>query len=132
MLHLPGGHLAQDLLDLSLVADQVVVNNKDDIDILSPERFEFLEDLLAGLDSRLPAKRHDDVAKLALKRTPARKLQATEGVVLHLQQVEPRGRHHRHVRLLDLLVTKLMKPLRPLLEELRPGLLRLANEDDVG
>ena len=87
---------------------------------------------VAGLDPRAAAEGDDDVAKLALKRAAARELQAAEGVVLHLEQVEPRRRHLGHVGLLDLLVAKLMQPLLPLLEEPRPGVLGLADEDHVG
>ncbi len=50
----------------------------------------------------------------------------------HLEQVEPGGRHLAHVRLLGLLVPVLVEPVLPLAQELRPGLLGLADEDDVG
>ena len=53
-------------------------------------------------------------------------------VVTHLQQVEPRRRHLGHVGLLGLLVAVLVPALLPLVEEPGPGLLGLADEDDVG
>ena len=87
---------------------------------------------LAGLDPRAAAERDDDVAELALKRAAARKLQAAEAVVLHLEQVEPRRGHLAHVGLFELLVAILMQPVLPFRQELRPGVLGLADEDHVG
>ncbi len=90
------------------------------------------EDLGAGLDPRAPAEGDDDVAELALERASARELQAAEGVVLHLQQVEPRRRDLGHVGLLGLLVALGVPALPPFVEEPRPGFLGLADEDHVG
>ena len=97
-----------------------------------PDRLELGDHLRARLDARAAAEGDDDVAKLALKRAAARKLQAAEGIVLHLEQVEPRRRHLGHVGLFDLLIPELMQPLPPLLEKPGPGILGLADEDHVG
>ena len=132
VLLLPDDHVAEDFLDRLLVADQVVVDDEDQVDARRVDRVELGEDLLAGLDPRAAAERHDDVAKLALKRATARKLQAAEAVVLHLEQVEPRRGHLAHVGLFELLVAILMQPVLPLDQKLGPGVLGLADENHVG
>ena len=52
--------------------------------------------------------------------------------MLHLQQVESRRGHFRHVGLFDLLVADLVQPLPPFGEKPRPGFLGFAHEDHIG
>ena len=96
------------------------------------DRLQLGDHLGARLDPRPAAEGDDDVAELALERAAARELDAAEGVVLHLEQVEPGRRHPRHVGLLGLLVADAVPPLLPFAEEPGPGLLGLADEDHVG
>ena len=128
---LPADHFPEDLLDRLLVADQVVVDDEGDAQTGLPHRIEFGQHLGGRLDPGTAAKGHDDVTEFALKGTAARELEATEGVPLHLQQVEPRRGNLGHVRLLKLLVAALVQALCPLTKKLRPGLFGLANEDHV-
>src|SRR5205807_6113613 len=62
----------------------------------------------------------------------ARELQAGERIVFHPQEVETRGRDRCHVGPLGLFVAGLMAALAPLAEKPRPGLLGLADKDDIG
>ena len=80
-------------LDRLLVADQVVVDDEDDRASLGARIASSSAMTCAdGLDPRAAAEGDDDVAELALERAAARELEAAEGVVPHLEQVEPRRR----------------------------------------
>ena len=87
--------------------------------------------LLGRLDPRLAAEDDDDVAELALERAAARGLDAAHGVLAELDEVVARLRDLGHVGLLGLLVAYPVLAARPFVQESRPGLLRLADEDDV-
>ena len=78
---------------------------------LRAQRLELGDHLRRCLDPRAAAERDDDVAELALERAAARELEAAEQVVPHLEQVESRHRHLRHVGLLGLLVARLVPSL---------------------
>ncbi len=89
------------------------------------------DDLRGGLDPRLAAEDDDDVAELALERAAARGLDAAHRVLAKRDEVVARQRDLGHVGLLGLLVPRRVLAARPFLEEPRPGLLGLADEDDV-
>ena len=97
-----------------------------------PQVVELGDQLLGLLDSRLAAVDHDDVAKLALKRTAPRILECRRGIPTDLEQVEPRTRHLRHIGGLSLFVApRGLLVVRELIEKSRPGGLRLAHEADI-
>src|SRR4029079_13406512 len=100
-------------------------DDEGNLEALLKNRFELAQDLFARFESRPPAKRHDDVAELALKRAAAGKLNAAEKVMAHFEQVVPRHRQCRHVRFFGLLIA-IRKPARlPVAETLGTRLLRL-------
>ncbi len=129
---MPGDHILENGLDRLLVADQVVIDDKDDPLARPAHRLELGNHLGTGLEPRAAAEGDDDVTELALKRAAARELEAAEGVPVHLQQVEPGHRHPSHVGLLGLLIAKVVPSGLPIGQEPGPGLLRLADEDDIG
>src|SRR5215469_5097165 len=90
-LLLPGDQVRQESLHRLLVADEVVVD-KVEMPAISDtvERVELGEHLLHGLDPRHTAVELDNVAELAIERTPARELNAIKGVLAAFQQVEAR------------------------------------------
>ena len=128
---LPDDNVAQNGFDRLLVADQIVI---DDEGIVHPGRDEAVhlcKHLCDGLDPRPAPEDHNDIAEFAREGAAARNLQAAVQILVHRQQVPPRRRHGRHVRLVGLLVAELMIALPPLGQEARPGFLRLADEDHI-
>src|SRR4029079_10585451 len=79
-LLLPLHDVTQHRLDRLLVADQVVVDDEDDLQSSSLESFELGQNLLACFEPRLSPEGHDDVAELAGEGTAAGDLQASEHI----------------------------------------------------
>jgi hypothetical protein len=82
---LPPDDVAEHRLDRLLVADQIIVNDKDNSQPGVPEGVKLGQDLLTRLEARPPAEGHDDVAELASERAAAGDLQASEHVPVDLQ-----------------------------------------------
>ena len=131
-LLLPVRQRAQHRLDGLLVADEVVVDDEDRAHSLTSQRGHLGDDLRAGLETGTPAEHDDDVAELAGKGAAPRKLYAAVEVMLHFQEIEARHRHMAHVGALALLIAPLMARVGPIGQKARPGLLGLADEDDIG
>ena len=121
----------QQRLGFLLVADEVVV---DDEDVAQPEPMDLAHlrhHLLDRLGARAPAVHDDDVAELAVERAAARELDGHGAVLIDLQQIEARQRRVVHAGLLDLAVLRLPVARRVVVQELRPGVLGLIDEQDV-
>src|SRR5207244_3935371 len=127
-----GDQVVEQELDGLLVADQIVVDDESNLDLLGAESLQLGKDLRAGLQAWAAAKGDDDVAKLALKRTAARELHAAEQIMVHVEQIEARRRHLRHVGLGRLLIAAALPAALPIAEKLGPGLLGLADENHIG
>ena len=117
---------------IASIADEVVVDDEGRPEADGAEFLELGQELLRLLHPGLAAEDHDDVAELALERAAAGILHGGRGVAVDLEQVEAGLRHRRHVGGPLLLVAL---PGRPapgdVLQELRPGGLRLADEAGV-
>ena len=88
--------------------------------------------LLGALHARLAAIDDDDVAELALEWAPARILHGGRRVAVDFQEVEARPGDRRHVgRLLLLVAGRGLDAVGDIVEEARPGRLRLADESHV-
>ncbi len=92
MLTLVVGQIAQQLLGLGFVTDQVVVNKKHVAHAARAQLVELTADLLRCLGAGPATEHDDDVAELATVGATAGELQARRRVVLELQQIEPRWR----------------------------------------
>ena len=106
-LLLPLNDVAQHRFDRLFVADQIVVDDEDDLQPGLSGRLELGQDLLARLEARPAAEGHDDVAELASERAAAGDLQASEHIPIGLQQIDARQRQPGHVGLLGLLIAAL-------------------------
>src|SRR3990172_8920125 len=98
---IPGAELLQHLFRLFLVPDEIVINQENVT--LEAQVFEGIE-LGKNLGWRLGAGHatvdFNNVAKLALEGTPARKLNGHDGVVAEVgNHIEPRELDHLHIRL---------------------------------
>src|SRR4029077_11197356 len=96
------------------------------------ECFKLDQDLRTRLQARPTTKGHDDVAELARKRTTPGDLQASEHVPVDLQQIDARYRQFGDVRLLLLLIPAFVATPFPVIQEFRPRLVCLADENDSG
>ena len=97
VLLLPLDDLLQDRRDGTLIADQVVVDNKGHLQLRAPQGLQLRDDLLAGLQARAAAKGDDDVAELALKGAASGDLQAAEHIMLCFKLIVARAGEGRHV-----------------------------------
>jgi len=86
------GQVAEQPFGLSLVADQIVVHEKDAMHPSFPQQIQLPADLLRLFGARPPPEHHDDVAELAAIGTAAGELHADAGVLLQRQQVVARWR----------------------------------------
>src|SRR5438067_6227691 len=84
--------IAEETLGDVLVADEVVINEKDIVRMECAQRVELAPNLLVRLRPRLAPEHDDDVAEFAEERTSARELQADVRVAIELQQIESRRR----------------------------------------
>ena len=91
MLALVIAEKAKEILGDVLVADEIVVDEKDIVGMECAQRVELAPDLLARFRARLAPEHDDDVAEFAEEWTTARKLQADVGVAVELQQIESRS-----------------------------------------
>ena len=112
-----------------LVADQVVVDDEDDLHPPLEQLIQLGDHLGRRLQPGAAAEGDDDVAELALKRTAPGELDAAEEILRHVEQVVPRHGHPRHVGSLRLFVAGLDRAALPVAQETRPRLFGLADED---
>ena len=129
---LPPGYRRQQLQGVPLVADEVVVNQKNrPSPAQAVQRIQLLHDLFRRLGTRHAAVELDDVAKLAVERTSPGELHAHRGVVLDVDEIEPRNRRPGHVRLPRFPIHSLGRPAFQIPKEFREGLLDLVQHEMV-
>jgi len=93
---------------------------------------ELRQHLLGQLGARFAPEGDDDVAKLTLEGTTARKLQRTRCVLIRGQQVVAGLGHPRHIRPFRLLIDQLMRfPCSKIGQKLWPGEIGLTQKQHI-
>ena len=127
------GQLRQQLPDVLLIADEIVIDDKDGP---SPsqrlERVEFGEHLLIALGSRHAPVNLDDVAKLARERTAPRVLDGHCAVTLKIRQVKVGHRRGGEWRPLGGLIRALGFAPGEVFDKLRQSRFSFAEKNVIG
>src|SRR5260370_28636141 len=115
-----------------LITYEVIVDEKDMPYAEGEQSVELRQNLCRLLDTRLAPANHDDVAELAEKWAPPRKLDRRGCVMFSAYHIEAGSRQARHVRRHVLLVSVLKRAACcNIIKKTRPRLIGLSDEQNI-